>query len=290
MSEPLPAHHTKHISSLTYPHLAHIFHLSQSDDGRSNGTALWLGAQILSLYLVYHLKPPLHQQRRPRAVELGSGVGLTAYVCHLPAQSPIDPCTSCVVIHGPALRPRIVNSLVLSALGYHVLATDTAHVCNSVLRHNIAANLPHLPTAAGSIQVRELDWNVESDRWAWNDSTRITPNGDASNKCGTDAEDLLGPPFDLIIASDTLYDESLVEPFFRTVRALAASSPLRPPPLFLLALERRDPRLIDKALACAPVPLTQVPIKKVRKALERAGIRWDRLDWEGVEIWRGQVY
>ena len=175
---------------------------------------------------------------------------------------------------------------MLSALGYDVLATDTPHVCNSVLRHNIAANLPHLPTTAGSIQVRELDWNVESDRWRWGDPMRITPDG---NACGTSAEDLLAPPFDLIISSDTLYDVSLVHPFFRTVRALAASSREIEPPLFLLALERRDPQLINEALACAPVPLTRVPDKKVRKALERSGIRWDTSDWEGVEIWRGAM-
>lgn len=196
------------------------------------------------------------------------------------------------VILGRTLRSWIDNSLVLGALGYDVLATDTAYVCNSVLRHNIAANLPHLPATAGSIQVRELDWNVESDRWMWNDSTRITPDGNADSKGGTDAEGLLGPPFDLIISSDTLYDVSLVQPFFRTVRALAASSRQiepRKPPLFLLALERRDPRLIDEALACASVPLTQVPMNKVRKALDRAGIRWDRSDWEGVEIWRGSL-
>ncbi|KAF8447607.1 hypothetical protein L210DRAFT_3389642 [Boletus edulis BED1] len=245
-----PAHHTKHLPSLTYPILTHTLHLVQSDDGRSNGTALWLGAQILSLYLTYNLKQPLPQRRRPRAVELGSGIGLTA--------------------------------LVLSALGYDVLATDTRHVCNSVLRHNVAMNLPHLPATAGSIQVRELDWNVDSDRWLWNNPMRVTPNGD---ECGTNAQDLLAPPFDLIIASDTLYDVSLVQPFFRTVRALAASS--QPKPLFLLALERRDPQLIDEALACAPMPLAQVPIKKVRRALERAGIRWETSDWEGVEIWKG---
>lgn len=197
-----------------------------------------------------------------------------------------------IVIHGRTLRPWFDNSLVLSALGYDVLATDTAHVCNSVLRYNIAANLPHLPTTTGSIQVRELDWNVDSDRWMWNDSTRITPDGNASNKRGTNGEEPLGPPFDLIVSSDTLYDVSLVQPFFRTVRALAASSrkiePLKPL-LFYLALERRDPRLIDEALACAPVPLTQVPIRKVRKALDRAGIHWDGSDWEAVEIWSGSL-
>lgn len=75
-----PAHQTKHLPSLAHPILGHTFHLTQSDDGHSNGTALWLGAQILSLYLP---KLPVPKQRRPRAVELGSGVGLTAYVCRL---------------------------------------------------------------------------------------------------------------------------------------------------------------------------------------------------------------
>ncbi|KAF8557239.1 hypothetical protein OG21DRAFT_1475539 [Imleria badia] len=249
-AQTLPAHQTKHLPSLEYPFLDHTFHIAQSDDGRSNGTALWLGAQILSHYLAYQLKLP-SLQSRPRAVELGSGVGLTA--------------------------------LVLSALGYDVLATDTPHVCNSVLRHNIAVN------TAGAVQVRELDWTVDSDRWSWNDPIRITPTDGPSDTRGTSAHDLLAPPFDLIISSDTLYDASLIQPFFRTVRALAASSRGTKPPLFLLALERRDPQLIDAALACAPVPLTQVPIKKIRKALERAQIQWDTSDWEGVEIWKGSL-
>lgn len=170
---------------------------------------------------------------------------------------------------------------MLSALGYDVLATDTPHVCNSVLRHNIALNLPHLPPAAGSIQVRELDWNVDSDRWVWNDPMRITPSSHDSDTCGTNAQP---PPFDLVISSDTLYDVTLVEPFFRTVRAVAASSRK---PVLLLAFERRDPQFIDAALARAPVPLTQVPTKKVRKAVERAKLRWAASDWEGVEIWKG---
>ncbi|KAF8894542.1 hypothetical protein BD779DRAFT_1501659 [Infundibulicybe gibba] len=48
----LPAHHTKHIPLLPYPFRELTFHLAQSDDGVSNGTALWLGAQCLSLYLI----------------------------------------------------------------------------------------------------------------------------------------------------------------------------------------------------------------------------------------------
>ncbi len=47
----LPAHETKHISTLSYPFRDVVFQLTQRNDGASNGTALWLGAQILSAFL-----------------------------------------------------------------------------------------------------------------------------------------------------------------------------------------------------------------------------------------------
>lgn len=65
----LPAHATKHLSVLQY----NSFTLVQTDDGKSNGTALWLGAQVLSAYLSTLSVSP------GRAIELGSGIGLSAY-------------------------------------------------------------------------------------------------------------------------------------------------------------------------------------------------------------------
>jgi len=66
------------------------------------------------------------------------------------------------------------SSLALSSLGYDVLATDTDHVCDSILRRNIAANLRHLPVSnAGSVQVRVLDWHVPSDAWNWHNPSHI---------------------------------------------------------------------------------------------------------------------
>ena len=57
----------------------------EHDNGLANGTALWLGAQCLSIYLAQlygtkHRIPSQQQQRRPRVIELGSGIGLSAYV------------------------------------------------------------------------------------------------------------------------------------------------------------------------------------------------------------------
>lgn len=85
----LPAHQTKHLPLLRYPFLDHELTLAQSDDGRTNGTALWLGAQCLTAFLADAL-PAITEvaimsghRQRPRAIELGSGIGLSAYVGHL---------------------------------------------------------------------------------------------------------------------------------------------------------------------------------------------------------------
>ena len=83
-----PAHETKHIPLLQYPFRAHTFHLTQLDNGATNGTGLWLGAQCLSLYLSNLLRNrpmsssglPAGAQRPKTAIELGSGIGLSACV------------------------------------------------------------------------------------------------------------------------------------------------------------------------------------------------------------------
>lgn len=77
-----PAHHTKHLSLLQHPFRASSFHLTQRNNGQTNGTALWLGAQCLALYLAHICarKSTIPSHRRPTVVELGSGIGLSAYV------------------------------------------------------------------------------------------------------------------------------------------------------------------------------------------------------------------
>lgn len=73
-----PAHKTKHCSFLDYQFNHSHFQLAQLDNGISNGTALWLGAQCLSYYLAEnHAK---YRQPEMSAIELGSGIGLTAWV------------------------------------------------------------------------------------------------------------------------------------------------------------------------------------------------------------------
>ncbi|KAG8732900.1 hypothetical protein FRC11_010211 [Ceratobasidium sp. 423] len=102
-----PAHNTKHLPFLHIPFREHLFVLAQADDGKANGTALWLSGQVLAAYVAS--LPP----KNSRVIELGSGIGFTA--------------------------------LVLASLGYHVLATDAHPSVLSLLTQNIQRNSQNLP-------------------------------------------------------------------------------------------------------------------------------------------------
>ncbi|KAI8998522.1 hypothetical protein BD414DRAFT_575041 [Trametes punicea] len=270
-----PAHETKHLSVLDYPFRAHRFHLAQLDNGVTNGTALWLGAQCLSLYLAdNHLKHKPSSSpsaasaalpsggKRPRAIELGSGIGLSA--------------------------------LALASMGWDVIATDLPDVVTTVLSGNIARNLSQLPPHSGTVQVRVFDWTVPPDHWVWDDPCAIASSQPQKLHLAAQQSSILRPPFDLIITSDTIYSTELVMPLLRALHgickaSLGLSSEVRCPPVYL-CLERRDPGLVDSALSeardCWNFKVERVPHKKLAKAIEKAGAQWDKDEWEDVEIWK----
>ena len=197
---------------------------------------------------------------------------------------------------------------MLASLGYDVLATDTAYVCASVLRTNINANAHLVP---GCVRVRELDWAVDPKGWTWDDHYSITSPAVTRSD---DGQDVLAPPFDLIVSSDTIYDVALITPIFKTIHALSVLSyassltppsssvtspstsshfskaPNHNPPVIYLAIERRDPTLITTAFTRAGeewgLLFQRVPDKKLRRA--GVGMGWDAKEWEGVEVWRGR--
>jgi len=129
MSTIQPAHATKNVASLAYPlppPLSHkTLHLAQdSTAATTTGSTLWLGAQVLTIYL-YTLYTPIASHGK-RALDLGAGTGLT--------------------------------SLALAALGWDVTSTDVAQLVSStgILRRNIED--PRNGSTAGTAHVRELDW------------------------------------------------------------------------------------------------------------------------------------
>ncbi|KAF9792721.1 hypothetical protein BJ322DRAFT_996726 [Thelephora terrestris] len=223
------------------------YSLRQSDDGTTNGTTLWLGGQILSAYL------PTLKTRPGKAIELGAGIGLSA--------------------------------LTLASLGWDVVATDLQNVIDLVLSQNASANA-HL--VAGNISVRELDWTVQPEHWSWTDTKSVSARSPAKDP---PAAHPLGPPFDLIVTSDTLYTPQLAQPLLRTIYTLASLSHAGgKSPLILLCFERRDPLLIDHTLNDAyqvwGLKPERIPNKKLVQAMEKAGLRWNKEDWDGVELWK----
>ncbi|KAF8245999.1 hypothetical protein K440DRAFT_632942 [Wilcoxina mikolae CBS 423.85] len=127
MSTIQPAHTTKNVTTLVYPlppPLSHkTLHLSQdSTAATTTGSTLWLGAQVLTIYL-YSLYTPSSTSSGKRALDLGAGIGLT--------------------------------SLALAALGWDVTSTDVSALVDGILRRNIE---DPRNTTAGSVNVRELDW------------------------------------------------------------------------------------------------------------------------------------
>lgn len=263
---PLPAHETKGEAILYYPVLptSLVLALRQSDTAQNTtGSTLWLGAQILAVYLfdVYGSKPRRATPRR--AIDLGAGVGLTAHV--------------------------------MAMLGFDVVATDLRVVMDAVLTRNVEDNVGRVKAwgeaggvaeGCGRVEVRELDWFVDPDEWDWSGARSIAPR-EHSLESRTDSS--VGPPFDLVVTADTLYCQDLIAPLVRTIRAVSVQSRKGKsfPPVFV-ALERRDPEVIKQALELAKkerFDCRRIPGGKVRKCLDAVGFKWEKEDWEGVEIW-----
>lgn len=189
-------------------------------------------------------------------------------------------------------------ALVVASLGYDILATDVEPVLSGVLKGNIGRGKGD---GWGRVEVRGLDWfNVGQD-WDWDwkcsEGSPLTQRGDSAQQQTTNVEKevvqqstSLSPPFEYILTTDTLYHPTLLEPLLRTLQVLSTHPDQGSPPPILVALERRDPALIDSALERAKevgFDVKRVSKGRVAKAVSKAW-GWEKDDegWEGIEIWR----
>jgi len=226
-----------------------MFHLAQTVSSQSNGTALWLGGQVLALYVAseYPVRPtkPIpagaegkgEPAKRRRACELGSGVGFTA--------------------------------LALASIGWDVQATDVPFIANGVLTENIASNTKYAGPEWGQVRVRAVDWCQPMDPSTWD----VNPPYDLIITADTlYAPELVAPLFQTL---KSLAEASIL-PGKKT------SCPI------LVCLERRDPQLIDAALKEGVdiwgFVIKRMPQTKIVKLVEREGMSRDDID--GLEIWK----
>ncbi|KAB5593060.1 hypothetical protein CTheo_3525 [Ceratobasidium theobromae] len=162
------------------------------------------------------------------------------------------------------------TALALASLGHDVLATDAHPAVLALLRRNVARNAPGL---AGSVHVRQLDWSVPPDLWDWDHPTSITAQPPSQPTSRS---------FDLVITADTLYAPDLTPHLLRTITHIQALATDHPVTTYI-AFERRDPALIDAALALIP-HLVRIPRKKLLKAVHSVGWHWQSADLHDLEV------
>ena len=182
---------------------------------------------------------------------------------------------------------------------------------STVLKPNLVANSQSSdstsneanPTVPHILECKELDWTVPIASWRWDDPDAIAQ--DSRDTLREEKEGIgrpsksrsltLKPPYDLIVTADTIYTPTLITPLLRSLHHLSRLSVVqgvkRTCPIYL-ALERRDPQLVDRALEeCRSMwgfEVERIKTNKIKRALERAGVSWgeEKTLWEGVEIWK----
>ncbi|GAA5822811.1 hypothetical protein JCM11251_004388 [Rhodosporidiobolus azoricus] len=185
----LPAHATKHLAELPYslPNGTRVS-LTQNDaQTDSTGRTVWLGAQVLSVYLYDLVGRP---KRKQRVAELGSGTGL---LC-----------------------------LSLAGQGFDVLATDLEVIVDSVLARNVRANEEEIRIPGGGegkIETKVLDWFQPAEEWDW-EETSLEPPFDMIVTADTVYEPALSQPL-----LQTLYGLARLSPSAPIYVALEARDP-----------------------------------------------------------------
>jgi hypothetical protein len=276
---PRPASHTKHEASLLYPlpSLGAQLRLAQdSARGQSTGTTLWLSAQIAACWLQAH---PVRAGKAAKTSEEGTSAADGS--ASTPALDPPTPLRALELGSGTGFL-----AMVLALQGLAVLATDIEPPLSSVLRPNLAAN--------GSTAVAApLDWaDTPGDSSGIGSADDEMRAADWLAQLGAAAG--VPSPWDVLVSADTIYHPQLLHPLCRTLRAaVLASRRDGVEPHVLLALERRDPALVDEALRTAErhgFALQRLPPRKVRRAVDaHLGSAWPRDEWEEVELWTLQL-
>ncbi|BGP05928.1 Protein-lysine methyltransferase METTL21D [Rhodotorula toruloides] len=248
----LPAHTTKHCQELAYtlPNGTDVTIAQDDASIDSTGRTVWLGAQVLSIYLQHMLG---RARRGWRAIDLGSGTGLVA--------------------------------LTLASLGYDTLATDVDFIVDGVLRRNVEANRQKLREGGGGrLEARTLDWFVDPSSWPF--SSEGGDTGQASEAMMsiqppfnliTTADTVYDPSLSTPLLSTLRFLSllsSLPPPIYL---ALEARDPALVAAFFRAAVD-------DFGFKCA-----RIEHAKVKKLVEdkEGTLGWENEeDWEGVELWK----
>lgn len=188
-------------------------------------------------------------------------------------------------------------------MGYDVTTTDIEPPLSQVLRPNIERNSARF--AQGSITASVLDWCTFPTSLAADDAGPLDGQNTLPGSVGHWRR-----PWDSIVTTDTIYHADLVEPLIETLRSLSilaasakrierkdaseTSDGLSYPPIYV-ALENRDPKLVNTALEAAKAHgfiLKRISQSRVDKCLLKSGWSWDRdakQDYDGIQLWKWRL-
>ncbi|POW13432.1 hypothetical protein PSHT_07692 [Puccinia striiformis] len=198
-------------------------------------------------------------------------------------------------LSGPGARAGLL-SITLSALSYTVLATDIEPSLTQILLPNVRNWMEDNPSA-GKICTCQLDWNLEPDPQSictafssdanleLTSDLNLPTESDGQARILTRQDGLATISIDLIVSADTVYTVELIRPLLTTLTKLTTMSLKQP--LIYIALERRDPNLVDSFFRIAVemgFRATQVEHNRLRKWVDSMG--WIDGDWEAVEVWK----
>lgn len=183
-------------------------------------------------------------------------------------------------------------SITLSALGYTVLTTDIEPAISQVLLPNVQAWIEKSHQWAGSLCVCKLDWTQPIDQRITHSTLQsgLVKEGvvNLNRLEGSSQSDdhTTNTHLDLIVTTDTVYAPELIDPLLKTLDELSSGSSR--PPLIYLALERRDPGVIESFLKKSQefmnFKTNRIDHQVLVKLTTQMG--WELDDWEGVEIYK----
>lgn len=187
-------------------------------------------------------------------------------------------------------------------MGYDVTTTDIDPPLTHVLRPNIARNATRM--SLPRVTAADLDWFTFPSL-----SPEQIPSLDDSSSIPEGYTEWF-EPWEAIVTTDTIYHADLVHPLLKTIRTLSilAATTKRTSkddnsnekslpnyPSVYVALENRDPTLVNSALEAAKeygFTVKRISQTRVDKCLTKSGWSWDRdakQDYDGIQIWKWRL-
>ncbi|CAH1776588.1 unnamed protein product [Owenia fusiformis] len=123
-------------------------------------------------------------------------------------------------------------SIVMAKVAQHIFCTDIGENVLTTCEHNVELNKVNEMGQESGVAIRELDWSKDSSKFSWSTS-------DVKH---------LNEKTTVMLAADVIYDNSLTDALFNTVKRLMSQPPAKT--LYIAVEKRLNFTLTDLEVAC----------------------------------------